>query len=93
MYTFVMIGILHVAVVRVERVIGAHIWPGFVVLGAVCGATSLMTVDVLVSALLGVSGFPLRVVWPRVEKAEGKGLWGPLTGIYPFSLKPKIEIP
>jgi hypothetical protein len=27
------------------------------------------------------------------EEAEGKGLWGTLTGICPFSLKPKIEIP
>ena len=67
-YTFVMIGILHVAVVRVERVIGAHIWPGFVVLGAVCGATSLMTVDVLVSALLGVSGFLFAWSGPELRK-------------------------
>ena len=67
-YTFVMIGILHVAVVRVERVIGAHIWPGFVVLGAVCGAASLMTVDVLVSALLGVSGFLFAWSGPELRK-------------------------
>ena len=68
MYTFVMIGILHVAVVRVERVIGSHIWPGFVVLGAVCGAASLMTVDVLVSALLGVSGFLFAWSGPELRK-------------------------
>ena len=67
-YTFVMIGILHVAVVRAERVIGAHIWPGFVVLGAVCGAASLTTVDVLASALLGVSGFLFAWSGPELRK-------------------------
>ena len=67
-YTFVIIGILHVAVVRVERVIGAHIWPGFVVLGAVCGGASLMTVDVLASALLGVSGFLFAWSGPELRK-------------------------
>ncbi len=56
-YTFIMIGVLHFAVVKIERVIGSHIWPWFVVLGLVFGVASLMVPDVLASALLGVSGF------------------------------------
>jgi len=67
-YTFVMIGILHVAVVRVERVIGADIWPGFVVVGLLFGAASLMAVDVLASALLGVSGFLFAWSGPELRK-------------------------
>ena len=54
MYTFIMIGVLHVAVVRIERVIGSQVWPWFVVLGSLFGLASLMVVDVLPPALLGV---------------------------------------
>ena len=38
------------------RIIGSQVWLWFVVLGLLFGAVSLMVVDVLVSALLGVSG-------------------------------------
>ena len=52
-----MIGFLHVAVVRIERVIGSQVWPWFVVLGLLFGLASLMVVDVLPPALLGVLSF------------------------------------
>ena len=69
-YTFVMIGILHVGVVKIEKEIGSHIWPGFVVLGIVFGALSLYTDDVLVSALLGVSGFLFAWSGPELKKQK-----------------------
>ena len=67
-YTFVMIGVLHVAVVRIEREIGSHIWPCFVVLGVAFGVASVMVSDVLTSALLGVSGFLFAWSGPELKK-------------------------
>ena len=67
-FTFIMIGVLHVAVVKIERVIGSHIWPWFVVLGLIFGVTSLMVADVLSSALLGVSGFLFAWSGPELRK-------------------------
>jgi len=67
-YTFAMIGVLHVGVVRIEREIGSHIWPWFVVLGLVFGVASLMVSDVLTSALLGVSGFLFAWSGPELKK-------------------------
>ena len=67
-YTFIMIGVLHVAVVRAERVIGSQVWPWFVVLGLLFGAASLVVVDVLSSALLGVLGFLFAWSGPELRK-------------------------
>jgi hypothetical protein len=67
-YTFIMIGFLHFAVVKIERVIGSLIWPWFVVLGLVFGFASVMVSDVLSSALLGVSGFLLAWSGPELKK-------------------------
>lgn len=67
-YTFIMIGVLHFAVVKIERVIGSHIWPWFVALGLVIGVASVMVTDVLVSALLGVSGFLFTWSGPELKK-------------------------
>ena len=69
-YTFIMIGILHVAVVRIERAIGSQIWPGFVILGFAFGAGSLIVDDVLISALLGVSGFLFAWSGPELKKQK-----------------------
>ena len=67
-YTFIMIGFLHFAVVKIERVIGSLIWPWFVLLGLVFGFASVMVSDVLSSALLGVSGFLLAWSGPELKK-------------------------
>ncbi len=67
-YTFIMIGFLHFAVVKIERVIGSLIWPWFVLLGLVFGVASVMVSDVLASALLGVSGFLLAWSGPELKK-------------------------
>jgi hypothetical protein len=73
-YTFIMIGVLHFAVVKIERVIGSHIWPWFVVLGLVFGVASVMVSDVLASALLGVSGFLLAWSGPELRKQKERVL-------------------
>lgn len=68
--TFIMIGFLHVAVVKIERIWGAHLWPGFVVLGLLFGVASLLVEDVLVSALLGVNGFLFAWSGPELKKQK-----------------------
>ena len=73
-YTFIMIGALHFAVVKIERVIGSHIWPWFIVLGLVFGVASVMVSDVLASALLGVSGFLLEWSGPELRKQKERVL-------------------
>jgi hypothetical protein len=73
-YTFIMIGVLHFAVVKIERVIGSHIWPWFIVLGLVFGVASVMVSDVLASALLGVSGFLLEWSGPELRKQKERVL-------------------
>lgn len=73
-YTFIMIGILHVAVVRIEQVIGSHIWPGFVILGLTFGAGSLFVDNVLISTLLGVSGFLFAWSGPELKKQKERVL-------------------
>jgi hypothetical protein len=67
-YTFIMIGVLHVAVVKIEHVIGSYIWPWFVALGLILGVASLMVDDVIISALLGVSGFLFAWSGPELRK-------------------------
>jgi len=73
-YTFIMIGVLHFAVVKIELVIGSHIWPWFIVLGLVFGVASVMVSDVLASALLGVSGFLLAWSGPELRKQKERVL-------------------
>jgi len=67
-FTFIMIGVLHFAVVKIERVIGSHIWPCFVILGLVFGVVSVIVSDVLASALMGVSGFLFAWSGPELRK-------------------------
>ncbi|MCW4013294.1 MAG: DUF4491 family protein [Candidatus Bathyarchaeota archaeon] len=68
--TFVMIGILHVAVVKIEQIWGAHLWPWFVVIGVLMGIGSLFVDDVLVSALLGINGFMFAWSGPELKKQK-----------------------
>lgn len=74
--TFVMIGVLHVAVVKIERIWGAHLWPGFVILGLLMGVASLFVDDVLVSALLGINGFMFAWSGPELKKQRERVLRG-----------------
>ena len=68
--TFIMIGFLHVAVVKIERLWGAQLWPGFVFLGLIFGVASLLVDDVLISALLGVNGFLFAWSGPELKKQK-----------------------
>ena len=68
--TFIMIGFLHVAVVKIERIWGSNLWPGFVVLGLLFGIASLLVENVLVSALLGVNGFLFAWSGPELKKQK-----------------------
>jgi hypothetical protein len=68
--TFAMIGVLHVAVVKIERIWGSQIWPLFIVLGLTFGVASLLVDDVLLSALLGVNGFLFAWSGPELKKQK-----------------------
>ncbi len=74
--TFVMIGFLHVAVVKIERIWGAHLWPGFILLGLVFGVASLLVDDVLLSALLGVNSFLFAWSGPELKKQKDRAEHG-----------------
>ena len=68
--TFLMIGVLHIAVVKIERLWGSHLWPGFVVLGLIFGVASLFVGNVLLSTLLGVNGFLFAWSGPELKKQK-----------------------
>ena len=68
--TFLMIGVLHFSVVKIEKVWGSHLWPGFVVLGLLFGVGSLLVDEVLISALLGVNGFLFAWSGPELKKQK-----------------------
>ena len=72
--TFIMIGVLHVAVVKIEQKWGSQSWILFVILGLLLGASSLFVDDVLVSALLGVNGFLLAWSGPELKKQRERAL-------------------
>ncbi len=57
--TFLVIGLLHVAVIKTEYHWGVKVWPLYLVLGVLCIAASLFIKTVVVSALLCVLGFSL----------------------------------
>ncbi len=68
MITFTMIGILHVAVVRIEERWGSTMWPLFVVSGVALVVVSLTVEDATQSALLGVNGFLFAWSGPELRK-------------------------
>ena len=68
--TFIMIGILHMAVVKIERKWGSHLWPGFVLLGLLMGGWSLFVDDVFISGLLGINGFLFAWSGPELKKQK-----------------------
>lgn len=70
LYTFLMVGVLHVGVVKIEEKLGSNLWPGFVVLGIIFGVWSLFAVNELYSGILGVSAF--LFAWPGPELRKQK---------------------
>ena len=55
--TFLIIGIFHPIVIKAEYHLGTKCWWGFMFAGIVAIALTLLIDNVLVSALLGVTGF------------------------------------
>jgi hypothetical protein len=56
---FIIIGILHPVVIKVEYYWGKKVWPAFLLLGIVCNAVSLVVDHIVISVLLSVLGFSL----------------------------------
>ena len=63
--TFILIGLLHVAVIKVEYHLGARYWPAFALAGVALVATSLSVSSPLISGVLGAAGF--AVTWSAHE--------------------------
>ncbi len=57
--TFLIIGLLHVAVIKTEYHWGVNAWPLYLAVGVCCIAVSLVAKSLVVSALLCVLGFSL----------------------------------
>ena len=66
--TFVIIGLLHPAVIKGEYYFGVRIWRVFLALGLLSIAAALSTGDLVVSTLLGVFGF--SCLWSIKEVFE-----------------------
>lgn len=59
MGSFLIIGILHPVVIKVEYYFGKRVWPVFLLLGIGCNALSLAANHMVSSVLLAVLGFSL----------------------------------
>ncbi len=57
--SFLIIGVLHPVVIRMEYRFGKESWPVFAVTGAIALAGSLLCGDVVVSIVLGILSFSL----------------------------------
>ncbi len=68
--TFLIIGVLHVAVVKTEYHWGVKAWPLYLICGVFCIGASLFIHSVVISALLCVLGFSL--LWSIRELFEQK---------------------
>lgn len=55
--TFLVIGLYHPLVIKAEYYLGTRCWWMFMLLGIVLLALSVLTGNVLISAMLGVAGF------------------------------------
>ena len=68
--TFLIIGIFHPIVIKVEYYWGTSPWWGFLLLGLVCIATAVCIANVIVSSVLGVVG--ASFLWSIGELIEQK---------------------
>lgn len=89
--TFVIIGIFHPIVVKVEYYTGTRYWWVFLLLGIVAGGGAFFVENIFWSALMGVFGFSslwtIGELFEQVERVE-KG-WFPRNPkrTYPFDKK------
>ena len=56
---FLIIGLLHPVVIKVEYHFGKKAWPVFLVLGILCNVLSLFAQNIVATVLLAVLGFSL----------------------------------
>jgi hypothetical protein len=63
--TFILIGLLHVAVIKVEYHLGARYWPAFALAGVALVTSSVVSESPLISGVLGAAGF--AVAWSAPE--------------------------
>ena len=63
--TVLSIGVLHVVVVKVERVLSARVWPLFAAIGLIMAAYSLVIKSFLGSMIVGLLGF--LILWSSYE--------------------------
>jgi hypothetical protein len=68
--TFILIGLLHVAVIKVEYHLGAKYWPAFALAGIALVAASLLASNPIISGVLGAAGF--AVAWSAPELIKQK---------------------
>jgi hypothetical protein len=77
--TFLIIGILHPAVIKSEYYFGKRCWPVFAIFGVICCIASLFISNISISVLLAVLGFSLfwsvRELFEQEKRVE-KG-WYP----------------
>ncbi|MHB8062539.1 MAG: DUF4491 family protein [Ruminiclostridium sp.] len=89
--TFLIIGLLHPVIIKVEYYIGKHIWPLFLVSGIICIALSVFVDLNVISILLAVLGFSLfwgiRELFEQEERVR-KG-WFPANSNKKSILKKK----
>lgn len=76
---FLIIGLFHPIVIKVEYYIGKKVWPVFLVAGILLVGASLTIDNTIISAIIGITGFSslwsIREVFEQVERVR-KG-WFP----------------
>ncbi len=68
--TFIIIGVFHPIVIKVEYYSGTRLWPLFLLSGIACVTVALFIADIFWSALLGVLG--ATFLWSIGEIFEQK---------------------
>jgi len=68
--SFLIIGLFHPLVIKSEYYFGTRIWPLFLLSGTVCSIASILVGNLLVSVLLGITGFSF--FWSILELFEQK---------------------
>ncbi|QGT99892.1 hypothetical protein SYNTR_1299 [Candidatus Syntrophocurvum alkaliphilum] len=66
--SFLIIGILHPIVIKVEYYFGKHYWPVFAISGLICCIASVLVDNILISIPLAILGFSL--FWSIMELFE-----------------------
>lgn len=77
--TFLIIGLFHPIVIKVEYYTGTKYWWAFLLLGLVCGIMTIFISDIFLSTLLGVFSFSsfwtIKELFEQVDRVK-KG-WFP----------------